>query len=123
MIRGTFTGQLEAVVGLRVHGPTGTELDLDAVIDTGFNASLTLPDSAARALGLVRRSRGKAALADGTVRYYSLYAAEVEWDGRWLPITVSAVGDEVLLGMGLLAGHRLTIDAVPGGLVEITPLP
>ena len=123
MIRGTFTGSLEAVVRLRLRGPTGTEIDLDAVIDTGFDASLTLPDSAALAMGLVRRSRGRAALADGTIRHYSLYAAEVEWGGRWRPLTVSAVGDEVLLGMGLLAGHRLTIDAVPGGLVEITPLP
>jgi hypothetical protein len=33
------------------------------------------------------------------------------------------VGDEVLLGMGLLAGHELRIAVVPGGVVEITPLP
>jgi hypothetical protein len=33
------------------------------------------------------------------------------------------VGDEVLLGMRLLAGHELRIAVVPGGSVEITPLP
>jgi hypothetical protein len=33
------------------------------------------------------------------------------------------VGNEPLLGMRLLAGHKLVIEVVPGGLVEITPLP
>ena len=123
MIRGTLTGSLVAVVKLRLRGPTGIELDLDAVVDTGFNASLTLPDPITSTLGLVRRSRGEAVLADGTVRHFGTYAAEVEWGGHWLPITVSAVGDEVLLGMRLLVGHRLRIDVLPGGLIEITPLP
>jgi len=30
---------------------------------------------------------------------------------------------EVLVGMRLLAGHELRIAVVPGGSVEITPLP
>ena len=123
MIRDTLTGSLVAVAKLRLRGPTGIELDLDAVVDMGFNASLTLPDPITSTLGSVRRSRGEAVLADGTVRHFGTYAAEVEWGGHWLPITASAVGDEVLLGMRLLVGHRLRIDVVPGGLVEITPLP
>ena len=43
MIRGTVNAQGEAVVRLRVRGPSGAEQDVDAVIDTGFTASLTLP--------------------------------------------------------------------------------
>lgn len=42
-------------------------------------------------------------LADGSVRHFDVYAAEVEWDGAWRPVLVSALGDEVLLGMRLLA--------------------
>jgi hypothetical protein len=38
-------------------------------------------------------------------------------------VLVWALGDEVLIGMGLLAAHALRIDVVPGGAVEIAPLP
>ena len=123
MIRGAVNARGEAVVRLRVRGPGGAETDVDAVIDTGFTASLTLPLAVVSALGLVRQSGGGAVLADGSVRQFDIYAAEVAWDGTWRPVLVSAVGDEVLLGMRLLAGHELRIEVVPGGTVEITPLP
>jgi hypothetical protein len=38
-------------------------------------------------------------------------------------VLVSAVGAEALPGMRLLAGHELRMAVVPGGAVEITPLP
>ena len=67
-------------------------------------------------------SSGKAALADGSVRQFEIYAAELEWGQTWRRISVSAVGETALLGMKLLAGHELRIAVVPGGIVEITPL-
>lgn len=123
MISGTVNARLEAVIRLRVRGPGGAELDFDAVIDTGFTSSLTLPSTAVTALGLVRQSGGSAVLGDGSVRSFDVYAAEVEWDGNWRPVLVSAVGDEVLLGMRLLAGYELRVAVVPGGPVEISPHP
>ncbi len=65
MIRGTVNARLVAVVRLRVRGPGGAERDVDAVIDTGFTASLTLPAAAVAALGLVRQSGSAAAPATG----------------------------------------------------------
>jgi hypothetical protein len=38
-------------------------------------------------------------------------------------VLVSAVSDEVLIGLRLLANHELRIAVVPGGAVAITPLP
>jgi hypothetical protein len=72
---------------------------------------------------LVRQSGGGAVLADGSIRQFDIYAAEVAWGGTWRPVLASAVGDEVLLGMALLAGHELRVAVVPSGSVEITPLP
>lgn len=118
MIRGTVSARLEAVIRLR--GPGGAEMDFDAVIDTGFSSSLTLPATAVAALALVRQSSSVATLGDGSVRSFDVYAAEVEWEGTWRPILVSAVGDEVLVGMRLLAGHELLVAVVPGGTVEIS---
>ena len=124
MIRGTVNAQGEAVVRLRVRGPSGAEQDVDAVIDTGFTASLTLPAATTvAALGLVLQSGGRAGLGDGSVRQFEIYSAEVEWDGNWQPVLVWALGEEVLIGMRLLAGHALRIDVVPGGAVEIALLP
>src|SRR5205809_438211 len=67
--------------------------------------------------------RALSRFADISSRPFDIYAAEVEWGGVWRAILVSAVGAEALLGMRLLAGHTLRIDVVPGGVVEITPLP
>ncbi|MGO9465167.1 MAG: clan AA aspartic protease [Isosphaeraceae bacterium] len=123
MIRGVVNARCEAVVRLRLRGPSGAELDVDAVVDSGFTASLALSAAAVASLALARQSGGGAVLADGSVRQFDIYAAEVEWDGAWRPVLVSAVGDEALVGMRLLVGHELRIAVVPGGAVEINPLP
>lgn len=123
MISGVVNARREAVVRLRLRGPSGAEADLDAVIDTGFSASLTLPTATVAALNLARQSVSRAVLADGSVRRFGVYAAEVEWGGTWRSVLVSAVGNEVLVGMKLLADHELRVAVIPGGTVEITPLP
>lgn len=123
MIRGIVNSRHEAVVQLRVRGPGGAESDVDTIVDSGFTSSLTLPAKMVAALGLVRQSAGTGTLADGSVRQFDICAAEVEWDGIWRTVLVYAVGDEPLLGMHLLAGHKLVMEVVPGGLVEILPHP
>lgn len=122
MIRGTVNARHEAVVPLRVRGPSGAETAVDAIVDSGFSASLTLPAATVSALELVRQSGGKAALADGSVLQFDIYAAEVGWGGVWRPVLVTAVGNEALIGMRLLAGHKLKVEVVPGGRVEIDAL-
>jgi clan AA aspartic protease len=114
MIRGAVNSRLEAVVRLRVRGPGGVEADVDAVLDTGFTSSLTLPPAVVAALALARQSGGSALVADGSVRPFDICAAEVDWGGTWRPVLVWVVGDEVLLGMGLLARHQVRVEAVPG---------
>jgi clan AA aspartic protease len=98
-------------------------LDVDAIVDSGFVSSLTLPIATVSALGLVRQSGSSGVLADGSIRQFDVYLADVEWDGSWRTVLVSALGNEPLLGMRLMAGHKLIIDVVPRGLVEIVPLP
>jgi clan AA aspartic protease len=119
---GAVNARHEAVIRLRLRGP-GAETEVNAVVDTGFTAALTLPAGVVAALGLVRQSGGTARLADGSVRQFDVFAAEVKWEGAWRTVLASAVGDEPLLGMRLLAGHKLAIEVVPGGAVEVTPLP
>lgn len=123
MIYGAVNARCEAVVKLRVRGPAGAELSVDAVVDSGFTASLALPPAAVSALGLIRQSAGQAVLADGSILQVETYAANVEWDSGWRSVLASAVGDEALVGMRLLRGYELRIDVVPGGAVAIASLP
>lgn len=43
MITGVVSTDLEATIRLRVQGPCGQQREIEVVIDTGFNGSLTLP--------------------------------------------------------------------------------
>jgi clan AA aspartic protease len=120
--RGTVNARLEPIIRLQLRGPLGEEIELPAVIDTGYTGSLTLPADVATQLKLTRRSGGRAVLADGSVRRFDTYAAEVLWGGTWIGVIASDVGKEVLIGMSLLAGRGLWVEAVKDGAVEIRPL-
>lgn len=60
MIRGVVNARCEAVIKVRLRGPTGAELIVEAVVDSGFSASLALPLAAVSSLGLARQSGGRA---------------------------------------------------------------
>ena len=123
MISGSVNARHEAVVRLRLRGPSGIEAETDAVVDTGFTAALTLPAQVIASLGLIRKSRGQAILADGSIKFFDIFASEVEWGAARRAVLISAVGEEALMGMRMLAGHELRIEVVPGGAVEIVAKP
>jgi clan AA aspartic protease len=123
MIQGAVNNKFEAVVRLRVRGPSGVESDIDAIVDSGFTSFLTLPAKTVTALGLIQQSGSRAVLADGSVHQVDIYAVEVSWGGSWRTVLVSAIGNESLLGMRMLTGHKLVIEVNPGGPVEIIPIP
>jgi clan AA aspartic protease len=123
MIRGTVNARNEAVVPLRVRGPTGAEFDVDTVIDTGFTGFLTLPPAIVAALNLSNQSEIETTLGDGTILRLNAYDAEVEWDGAWRTVTITEIDTNPLIGTRLLAGHEVFIEFVPGGVVDITAIP
>jgi clan AA aspartic protease len=123
MITGIVTAFREALISLTVHGPGGQTQDIQAVIDTGFDGSLTLPPALIATLGLVWRRRGRALLADGHESLFDIYEAVVIWDGVPRRVAVDEADTDALIGMSLLSGYELTIEAVEGGRVFIRALP
>ena len=123
MITGIVTGHREAIVQLNVSGPGGVKRTVDAVIDTGFDGTLTLPTTVVVALGLPWLSREIAYLADGSASLFDMHAATVLWDGKPRRVLIQAVDTTPLLGMGMLQGYELRIEAVKGGSVVISELP
>ena len=87
MIQGIVNARRAAIVRIRLRGPSGVESVVDALVDTGFTSSLTLPAATIVSLGLVRHSRGRAVLADGAFRQFDVYSAEVEW-GQLLAVAI-----------------------------------
>ena len=123
MITGIVTAEREAVVRLVVRGPAGREDVVDAVIDTGFDGSLTLPPSMISELHLPWRRRGRALLADGSESVFDIHEGIVMWDGRPVRVAIDATDMVPLIGMSLLEGFELTVQVRTNGQVTIEALP
>ena len=123
MIVGIVNAEREAVISFEVRGSNGQGRTILAVIDTGFDGSLTLPSTLITALDLSWRGRGRALLADGSDSVFDSYEATVVWDGALRRISVDEVDIKPLVGMSLLRGYELTINVVEGGSVVLKSLP
>src|SRR5215216_1170829 len=113
----------EAVIELSIRGRGGREQIIQAVIDTGFTRPLTLPNELIRTLRATHIGRSGAVLADGRTALLEIFEVEVYWDGAWRTVRANAIDTDALVGMGLLAGYRVYLDAVSGGRVTIEALP
>ena len=119
MIEGFVNANLEAVVLLSLRGPEGQAREVDAVIDTGYSGSLTLPPSLVAELELPYLLSSRATLADDTEVGFSVYRVTALWDSRPRHIEADAVGSTPLVGMSLLDDHDLSIQVRDGGRVVI----
>ena len=123
MISGAVNDFLEAIIAVRIRDSQGRSQVINAIVDTGFSGSLTLPPEAIARLGLPWRSRGSAMLADGSFDQFDNHNAIVIWDGQAREVLVEAVAVEPLVGMGLIGSFEFRMVAVPGGAVTITAIP
>ncbi len=119
MIEGAVNAFYEPVVRLSLRGATGQTLDVEAVVDTGYNGLLTLPPPVVTELGLPHRGYGEASLADGSVVEFDVYAVTVLWDGLPRHIEADEANSTPLIGMRMLDRHNLSIDVESGGRVYI----
>jgi clan AA aspartic protease len=113
----------EARIRLKVQGVTGLEQEIQAIIDTGYTASLTLPPRLIAALDLRWRSVDRGTLADGSECLFDVYEAAVLWDGIMRPILVDESDVHPLIGMRLLRGFELKMQVRAHGKVAIKRLP
>ncbi|MEX2138654.1 MAG: clan AA aspartic protease [Pirellulales bacterium] len=122
MISGVVNALLEATIRVSVQNASGQEHDIEGLVDTGFNGSLTLPPALIAKLRLRWYTRSSITLANGSKDEVDVYAATVIWDGGSRRILVEATDAEPLIGMQLMHRHIIRIEAIDGGGVEIEPL-
>jgi clan AA aspartic protease len=123
MIIGNVNTKREAVLQLAVFGKNQQLQGIKAVIDTGYTGFLTLPSTIITTLGLTWYMQQEGILGDGSLCVFNVYEASVIWDGQTTTIEINESEADPLVGMGLLEGYELKIQAVAGGLVTITALP
>lgn len=122
MIQGFVSSRREAMLSLVIGNTNKKRQVIDAVIDTGFNGFLTLPATIIATLELPWNASDIVTLGDGSETLFDLYAATVIWDGQYREVDIAESETEPLVGMALLYGYRLQIDAVEGGIVRIEAL-
>ncbi len=123
MITGVVNAQREPTIRVLLRAVHGPHQEIEAILDTGFNGSLTLPPATIAALGLPWRTRGLVILANGRQEECDIHAATVLWDGVPRNILVEAADTDPLVGMGPLYDFDVHMRVVEGGSIAIQALP
>ena len=122
MITGKITANREAIIELEVIGSNQKREKVEAVIDTGFNGYLTLPNDLINYLKLQRAGSRRAALGDGNIVVLDMYLAKVLWHGQEQDVLALQADGGPLIGMSLLYGSRLVLEVIDNGDVTIDSL-
>ena len=121
MITGRVNAYYEALIPIHLQDVKGNIHKFEAILDTGFNGTLTLPFELITMLQFPWRTRGSAVLANGSVETFDIYVATIVWDGMPRSILVEAVDVTPLVGMRLLEGYDVRLTVHPGGIIQIVP--
>ena len=125
MIRGRVEeneyGRLEGWLTIPVERERASEglRQCEVVVDTGFTDWLMLPEAVIAELGLVSQGKVSVTLATGEESQVDYYLTRVLWHGELSWVEIIGSLDQSLLGMEMLRGYRLAIDAWVGGEVTV----
>ena len=112
MIQAYFDDSGNPKVKIAVGG-SRMQMEVAALIDTGFNGYITLPSTIATQLGLELTSVTWVELADGSVIRNSVFSGHATFGGQSQEVEIMLTdSDEALIGTSLLSNYQLTIDFV-----------
>jgi clan AA aspartic protease len=119
VIHGVVSRSCEATISLFVVSENRQTKFITAVIDTGYTSFLSLPSEVITELNLSWTGIDRGTLGDGSEVTFAIYAAKVIWDGEYRDIPINEAETDPLVGMSLLYGYDLHIQAVEVGIVTI----
>lgn len=94
-------------------------IEIEFVVDTGFEGFLTLPKDSVARLGLPFVAKIQANLADNSRTATNAHLMRIVWNGVEREVIVLAMGRRPLLGTALLEEYHLSIDFHEGGTVLV----
>jgi predicted aspartyl protease len=118
MIQGTVTIDGVPTVSLEVGGRIWP-----ATVDTGFNGDLELPEALQPFVNPRFIAPTEWLLAGGQRSVEDTYEVEFPFDGAVLTAEATFVPDDsILIGTGLMAQYRLTVDFIAGTVLLERPV-
>ena len=106
MIHGTVNDVDQPVVELDIAGRVW-----EALIDTGFNGDIELPQDLFAALHPRFVGTAVSLLGAGQTAAEDAYLVEIPFDGEDLLVEATFVADDmILIGTQMLSSHRLEVD-------------
>ena len=113
------------VVSIVIQNPANPNLaaEFNFEVDTAYSGVLTLPPRYIQSLALPEDQDGSVHLADGSSQAVRYFTARIDWHQRSGLVPILELDSDPLLGMALLWGSRLTVDAQAGGAVVIDEIP
>jgi clan AA aspartic protease len=118
MINGTVVG-LQARMAIIFYSPECAEIEIECVVDTGFEGFLTLPPTVVAQLKLPYVAPIDANLADNSRIVTNVHQGTILWNGVERVVPILAMGRRPLLGTALLVDLHLGIDFCEGGTVLV----
>ena len=122
MMMGRLTDENEFLFALTLRNVDGEEVEVQALLDTGFSGSLVLPGYIIRRLALPQDDVERVSLADGSITRFSVHEVTVVWDDTERVVTaLGADGEDLLIGVQLMRGSVTLLEAIDGGEISIEP--
>jgi clan AA aspartic protease len=118
VINGTVVA-LKALIGVILYPPERGEIEIECLVDTGFEGFLTLPPAVVEELGLPYIAPIDANLADNSLLVTNVHQGTILWNGVVRAVPILAIGRRPLIGTALLEDYHLGIDFCEGGIVLV----
>ena len=114
---------LAPVVAIKLVSGNAEEVGVPAIIDTGYNGEVVLPEEKIQEMGLEFLGTIDTELANGEIVEMELFRGHVRWFGTVREVAIGASqSDDTLVGTLLLANCELAINFKVGS-VRIEQLP
>ena len=119
MIKGQVNPQLESIIPVTILNGDERQHSIQAILDTGFSGHLTLPSGLIDELDLIFIESRRYFLANNAPVNFDLFQAVLDWDNQVRTIHVLSSESNPLVGMKMVQGSHIFINAVDGGEVRI----
>lgn len=97
-------------------------IEVEFVVDTGFDGELAVPPDLARRLDILAQGHKSLELADGSIIVSPFVTIELDWEDELRPTEVLVLDGSPLLGAALMDGNLLQAEMQEGGEVFLEPL-